>query len=74
MILPDYAARVTVLDFDAFPSVAEEQASLVRFRVKKTIPFDIDSAAVSYFPQTVAGQKESRSGSGDGGARSDRPV
>ena len=57
VILPDYAARVTVLDFDAFPTVAEEQASLVRFRVKKTIPFDIDSAAVSYFPQTVAGQK-----------------
>jgi type IV pilus assembly protein PilM len=57
VILPDYAARVTVLDFDSFPTVAEEQASLVRFRVKKTIPFDIDSAAVSYFPQTVAGQK-----------------
>lgn len=58
VILPDYAARVTVLDFDAFPTVAEEQASLVRFRVKKTIPFDIDSAAVSYFPQTIAGQKK----------------
>ena len=49
VILPDYAARVTVLDFDSFPTVAEEQLSLVRFRVKKTIPFDIDSAAVSYF-------------------------
>ena len=58
VILPDYAARVTVLDFDAFPTVAEEQASLVRFRVKKTIPFDIDSAAVSYFPQTTAGKKK----------------
>jgi type IV pilus assembly protein PilM len=58
VILPDYAARVTVLDFDSFPTVAEEQASLVRFRVKKTIPFDIDSAAVSYFPQTVAGKKK----------------
>ncbi len=58
VILPDYAARVTVLDFDAFPTAAEEQAPLVRFRVKKTIPFDIDSAAVSFFPQTVAGQKK----------------
>ena len=45
VILPDYAARVTVLDFDSFPSSLEEQNSLVRFRVKKTIPFDIDSAA-----------------------------
>lgn len=57
VILPDYAARVTVLDFDSFPAAADEQASLVRFRVKKTIPFDIDSAAVSYFVQPApAGQ------------------
>lgn len=51
VILPDYAARVSVLDFDAFPSGAEEQLSLIRFRLKKTLPFDIDSAAVSYFVQ-----------------------
>ena len=54
LILPDYAVRVTVLDFDSFPSAAEEQLSLVKFRVKKTIPFDIDSAAVSYFVQPTA--------------------
>lgn len=59
VILPDYAARVTVLDFDSFPTAPEEQASLVRFRVKKTIPFDIDSAAVSYFVQPgPAGRKK----------------
>ena len=58
VILPDYAARVTVLDFDSFPSAPDEQLSLVRFRVKKTIPFDIDSAAVSYFVQPPgAGRK-----------------
>lgn len=55
VILPDYAARVTVLDFDSFPSDAEEQLSLVRFRVKKTVPFDIDSAAVSYYVQPASG-------------------
>src|SRR4051794_7779420 len=57
IILPDYAARVTVLDFDSFPSAAEEQVSLIRFRVKKTVPFDIDSAAVSYFVQPASGSK-----------------
>ena len=58
VILPDYAARVSVLDFDAFPSGMEEQLSLIRFRLKKTLPFDIDSAAVSYFVQTSqAGHK-----------------
>jgi len=54
LILPDYAARVSVLDFDSFPSSAEEQASLVRFRVKKTVPFDIDSAAVRFWAQPAA--------------------
>jgi type IV pilus assembly protein PilM len=60
VILPDYAARVTVLDFDSLPSAEEEQLPLVRFRVKKTIPFDIDSAALSYYvqPQQAKGKIE----------------
>lgn len=57
LILPDYAARVTVLDFDTFPSAPAEQLPLVKFRIKKTIPFDIDSAAVSYFVQPSANKK-----------------
>jgi hypothetical protein len=32
VILPDYCARVAVLDFDAFPDDPEEQQALVRFR------------------------------------------
>ncbi|MFB3778675.1 MAG: hypothetical protein ACE141_13740 [Bryobacteraceae bacterium] len=51
LILPDYAVRVTVLDFDDFPSDQREQASLLRFRLKRTVPFDIDSAALSFQPQ-----------------------
>jgi type IV pilus assembly protein PilM len=59
VILPDYAARVSLLDFDSFPSSPEEQLPLVRFRVKKTIPFDIDSAAVGYWAQPAkAGVKK----------------
>lgn len=58
VILPDHAARVSVLDFDSFPSNAAEQQALVRFRVKKTVPFDIESAAVSYFAQPVEGSKK----------------
>ncbi len=53
LILPDYAARVSVLDFDAFPSDHAEQLSLVRFRIKKTVPFDVESAAISFQSQTV---------------------
>lgn len=57
LILPDYCARVAVLDFDSFPSSPEEQAPLVRFRAKKAVPFDIDSAALSFAVQHRAGTK-----------------
>ena len=57
LILPDYCARVAVLDFDSFPSDRAEQLSLVRFRMKKTVPFDVESAMVSYHAQPAAGKK-----------------
>src|SRR5579863_475924 len=47
LILPDYSSRLQVLDFDTFPAKPEEQQALVRFRMKKTVPFDIETAAVS---------------------------
>lgn len=51
LILPDYCARVAVLDFDAFPGAPEEQRALVRFRMKKSVPFDVERAVVSYYAQ-----------------------
>lgn len=51
LILPDYAVRVTVLDFDNLPPDPREQMSLVRFRLKRSVPFDVDSAALSFYPQ-----------------------
>lgn len=57
LILPDFAARLQVLDFDTFPSNTEEQQALVRFRMKKTIPFDVESAAVSYYQQPSHSKK-----------------
>jgi type IV pilus assembly protein PilM len=53
LILPDYSARVVVLDFDQFPSDAKEQMALVRFRLRRSVPFDVDSAAVGYWAQPV---------------------
>lgn len=58
LILPDYAGRTTVLDFDSFPGKTEEQETLVKFRLRKAVPFDIDSAAVSYFAQPRQGSKK----------------
>lgn len=57
LILPDYSARMAALDFDSFPSDPKEQLSLVRFRLKRTVPFDIDSAAISYVAHPAANKK-----------------
>ncbi len=51
LILPDYCARVTVLDFDTFPADHNEQIQLARFRAKRAVPFDIDSAVMACHPQ-----------------------
>lgn len=51
LILPDGSARVSVVDFDAFPSQPDQQLSLVRFRLKKSLPYDVDSSRLSYFAQ-----------------------
>ncbi|HUI79870.1 MAG TPA: hypothetical protein VLY24_18215 [Bryobacteraceae bacterium] len=54
LILPDFSTRITVLDFDEFPSDAKEQLSLVRFRLKRSVPFDVEAAAVGFWPQPGA--------------------
>ena len=57
LILPDHCARVAVLDFDEFPSDRKEQLSLVRFRLRKSVPFDVEAAAVGYWPQSAGGKR-----------------
>lgn len=57
LLLPDFAARISVLDFDTFPSEAEEQVALARFRAKKAVPFDIDEAVVACHAQPRPGAK-----------------
>lgn len=47
-IVPDAAVRVVLLEFDTLPADSEEAASVVRFRMKKSLPFDVDKARVSY--------------------------
>jgi type IV pilus assembly protein PilM len=58
LILPDYSARLSVLEFDSFPEKEEDQRALVRFRLKKSVPFDIESAALSYWRQVDAEKKK----------------
>jgi len=50
-VVPDAAVRVVLLEFDSLPSDSEEAAGVVRFRLKKSLPFDVDKARVSYHAQ-----------------------
>jgi type IV pilus assembly protein PilM len=48
LVIPDTVVRVFVLDFDSLPGKAEEAYPVLRFRLRKMVPFDIEHAAVSY--------------------------
>ena len=48
VIVPDTSARVFVLDFDALPAKLAEAIPVLRFRLRKMVPFDVEHAAVSY--------------------------
>jgi type IV pilus assembly protein PilM len=51
LILPDNSLRLAVIDFETLPDKEEERLALIKFRLRKTLPFDIDEAALSYFVQ-----------------------
>ena len=48
LVLPDTLVRVFVLDFDALPAKSAEAISVVRFRLRKMVPFEVEHAGVSY--------------------------
>src|SRR5580698_177752 len=52
-VLPDAAVRVVLLDFDTLPTKRDEAESIVRFRLKKSLPFDVEKAKISYHAQTA---------------------
>lgn len=53
LIIPDASTRIVLLDFDTLPDKAQDADSVVRFRLKKSLPFDVDASAVSFDRQTV---------------------
>jgi type IV pilus assembly protein PilM len=55
LIVPDSAVRVLFLDFEQLPTKVVEALPLVRFRLKKLLPFDADDAMVSY--QVMSSEK-----------------
>ena len=55
LVVPDATVRVLLLDFDTLPTKAAEALPVVRFRLKKLLPFDADGAALSY--QVMSGTR-----------------
>jgi type IV pilus assembly protein PilM len=55
-IVPDAAVRVLLLDFDTLPSKRAEVLSILKFRLRKLVPFDVEDASVSY--QTASSTAE----------------
>jgi len=51
LVIPDYAVRMAILDFEEFPATDEERSALIRFRLRKGVPFHIDEAQVAYSVQ-----------------------
>jgi type IV pilus assembly protein PilM len=56
LVIPDAAVRVLLLDFDSLSAKPAEALPIVRFRLKKLLPFDADEAMVSY--QVMSSSKQ----------------
>jgi type IV pilus assembly protein PilM len=48
VVLPDAAVPVVLMDFESLPEREQDAAPLVRFRLKKLLPFDAERALISY--------------------------
>jgi type IV pilus assembly protein PilM len=48
VVIPDTAVRVFVLDFDTLPAKPTEAISVLRFRLRKMVPFEVEHAGLSY--------------------------
>ncbi|MDR3773303.1 MAG: hypothetical protein P4L26_08150 [Terracidiphilus sp.] len=48
LVVPDPVVRVFVLDFDSLPAKPAEAFPVLKFRLRKMVPFDVEHAGVSY--------------------------
>jgi type IV pilus assembly protein PilM len=51
LLLPDAVIRVFVLHFDVFPRKSEEAIPMLRWRLKKSVPFEAEETLISYMRQ-----------------------
>jgi type IV pilus assembly protein PilM len=52
LLIPDPVVRVFILPFETLPRRADEAMPLLRWRLKKSVPFDMDETVVSWMRQS----------------------
>lgn len=58
LLLPDPVVRVFVLDFETFPRRHEDALPLLRWRLRKSLPFPAEEAILSWFLQPSGNKLE----------------
>ena len=56
LIVPDPVIRVFVQHFDDFPRSADEAVPMLRWKLKKSVPFEVDETLLSYMLQPSRGE------------------
>lgn len=52
LLIPDPVVRVFILPFETLPRRVDDALPLLRWRLKKSVPFDVDETVVSWMRQT----------------------
>ncbi len=53
LLIPDQVVRVFILPFDDLPRRSNEALPLLRWRLKKSVPFDVDETVVAWMRQAA---------------------
>jgi type IV pilus assembly protein PilM len=53
LLVPDAVVRVFILPFENLPRRADDALPLLRWRLKKSVPFDVDETVVSWMRQSA---------------------
>jgi type IV pilus assembly protein PilM len=55
LVIPDLAARVSLVRFDQIPTRREDLEQLIRWQMKKSSPFPVEDACLTHSPGALSG-------------------
>jgi len=61
VVIPDDSSRIAIVTADNLAGKAEDREAFLRWKLKKTVPFEVDTAQIAY---QVLGSRESIEGKG----------